>query len=176
MTLQIPLAMLFDVVFKSKTFSSLFYVGTIPMCGSLLFVGFLMKNEDSDPLWQLIKITYRKLCLCKRPNIVRYGNYFHSQYPFELVNFPITCRVSDLDEQHESLINNYDNQYIFGLFGLYNLHFRQPATTITISLTEPIYRIMPGTKSMRNSCAWCHTWTQIRSCCCCRMILGLFKY
>lgn len=71
MTLQIPLAMLFDVIFKSKTFSSLFYFGTIPMCGSLLFVGFLMKNEDSDPLWRLIKIAYRKLCLCKRPNIVR---------------------------------------------------------------------------------------------------------
>ncbi|XP_031616367.1 solute carrier family 35 member F5 [Contarinia nasturtii] len=88
MTLQIPLAMLFDVIFKSKTFSSLFYCGTIPMCGSLLFVGFLMRNEDSDPLWQLFKIAYRKLFLCRRPNIVR---------------------ISDLSEQHESLISNYDN-------------------------------------------------------------------
>lgn len=71
MTLQIPLAMLFDILFKSRTFSSLFYVGTIPMCGSLLFVGFLMKNEDSDPLWRLIKIVHRKIYLCRRPNVVR---------------------------------------------------------------------------------------------------------
>lgn len=74
MTLQIPLAMLFDVVFKSKSFSSLFYFGTIPMCGSLLFVGFLMQNEDSDPLWRFIKIAYRKFVLCRRPNVVRYVN------------------------------------------------------------------------------------------------------
>lgn len=74
MTLQIPLAMLFDVIFKSKTYSSLFYLGTIPMCCSLFFVSFLMKNDDSDPMWRLIKIAYRKFCLCRRPNIVRYEN------------------------------------------------------------------------------------------------------
>lgn len=70
-TLQIPLSMLFDVIFKNKTFSAIFYIGTIPMCASLLFVGFLMKNEDSDPLLRFMKIVYRKLCACRRPNIVR---------------------------------------------------------------------------------------------------------
>lgn len=82
MTLQIPLAMLFDVVFKSKTFSTLFYFGTIPMCGSLIFVGILMKNEDSDPLLRFIKIFYRKLCQCRRPNVVRYVEKMFSLFSF----------------------------------------------------------------------------------------------
>lgn len=72
MTLQIPLAMLFDVVFKSKIFPSLFYFGTIPMCASLLFVGFLIENEDSDPLWRFIKVAHRKFILCRQPSVVRW--------------------------------------------------------------------------------------------------------
>lgn len=70
-TLQIPLSMLFDVAFKNKTFSTIFYFGTIPICASLVFVGILIKNEDSDPLLRIIKIIYRKACNCKRPNVVR---------------------------------------------------------------------------------------------------------
>lgn len=70
-TLQIPLSMLFDVIFKGKSFSTMFYEGMMPMCASLIFVSILMKNDDSDPLLRLLKIAYRKICECRRPNVVR---------------------------------------------------------------------------------------------------------
>lgn len=70
-TLQIPLSMLFDVTVKEKSFSASFYLGTIPICGSLVFVGYLMKNDDSDPLLRIVRIIYRKMCNCRRVNVVR---------------------------------------------------------------------------------------------------------
>lgn len=73
-TLQIPLSMLFDVTVKEKSFSASFYLGTIPICGSLVFVGYLMKNDDSDPLLRIVRIIYRKMCNCRRVNVVRWVN------------------------------------------------------------------------------------------------------
>ncbi|XP_037042736.1 solute carrier family 35 member F5 isoform X2 [Bradysia coprophila] len=87
-TLQIPLAILADVIFKDKEFPLLFYMGSLPMCLSLILVAILVKNEDSDPLLRFFKIIYRKACHCRRASVVR---------------------IPDLEEQHESLIDSHDN-------------------------------------------------------------------
>lgn len=87
-TLQIPLAILADVIFKDKEFPFLFYMGSLPMCLSLITVAILVKNEDSDPLLRFFKIIYRKACHCRRVSVVR---------------------IPDLEEQHESLIDSHDN-------------------------------------------------------------------
>ncbi|XP_039481377.1 solute carrier family 35 member F5 [Drosophila santomea] len=86
MSLQIPLAILFDVLLKNKPYSSMFYMGSIPIFVALVFVSLLMRNDDSDPLTKLFRIVYRKVCRCHKPSIVR---------------------VND-DEQQESLISNSD--------------------------------------------------------------------
>ncbi|KAH8350142.1 hypothetical protein KR067_002760 [Drosophila pandora] len=86
MSLQIPLAIMFDVLLKNKPYSPMFYMGSIPIFVALLLVSLLMRNDDSDPLMKLLKIVYRKVCGCHKPSIVR---------------------VND-DEQQESLISNSD--------------------------------------------------------------------
>ncbi|KAH8269501.1 hypothetical protein KR018_004366 [Drosophila ironensis] len=86
MSLQIPLAILFDVLLKNKPYSPMFYMGSIPIFVALILVSLLMRNDDSDPLMKLFKIVYRKVCGCHKPSIVR---------------------VND-DEQQESLISNSD--------------------------------------------------------------------
>lgn len=70
-TLQIPMAIIADVIFKDKTFPLLFYIGSIPMCMALITVAVLVKNEDSDPLLRFFKIIYRKACHCRRVSVVR---------------------------------------------------------------------------------------------------------
>lgn len=70
-TLQIPFALLFDVFFKHKTFSDMFYIGSIPIFLSLIFVGLLMKYDDCDPIMMILKMLIRKICNCRRTNIVR---------------------------------------------------------------------------------------------------------
>ncbi|XP_016972560.1 solute carrier family 35 member F5 [Drosophila rhopaloa] len=84
MSLQIPLAILFDVLLKNKPYSPMFYMGSIPIFLALILVSLLMRNDDSDPLMKLFRIVYRKVCRCHKPSIVR---------------------VND-DEQQESLISN----------------------------------------------------------------------
>ncbi|XP_068145269.1 solute carrier family 35 member F5 [Drosophila tropicalis] len=85
MSLQIPLAIVFDVLLKHKPYSPMFYMGSIPIFIALILVALLARNDDSDPLMKLLKILYRKLvCGCQKANIVR---------------------VND-DEQQESLISN----------------------------------------------------------------------
>ncbi|EDV36526.1 uncharacterized protein Dana_GF13002, isoform C [Drosophila ananassae] len=86
MSLQIPLAIMFDVLLKNKPYSPMFYMGSIPIFVALVLVSLLMRNDDSDPLMKLLKIVYRKVCGCHKPSIVR---------------------VND-DEQQESLISNSD--------------------------------------------------------------------
>ncbi|KAH8321503.1 hypothetical protein KR074_006815 [Drosophila pseudoananassae] len=86
MSLQIPLAIMFDVLLKNKPYSPMFYMGSIPIFIALVLVSLLMRNDDSDPLMKLFKIVYRKVCGCHKPSIVR---------------------VND-DEQQESLISNSD--------------------------------------------------------------------
>lgn len=63
--------MLFDVIIRKKTYPLVFYFGSLPIILSLIFIGFLIKNDDSDPLLRFFKIIYRKLCNCRRTNIVR---------------------------------------------------------------------------------------------------------
>ncbi|SPP75680.1 solute carrier family 35 member F5 [Drosophila guanche] len=86
MSLQIPLAIVFDVMLKHEPYSRTFYMGSIPIFLALTLVALLMRNDDTDPLTKLFKIVYRKVCRCHKPNIVR---------------------VND-DEQQESLISNSD--------------------------------------------------------------------
>ncbi|XP_016992789.2 solute carrier family 35 member F5 [Drosophila takahashii] len=86
MSLQIPLAIMFDVLLKNKPYSPMFYMGSIPIFVALVFVSLLMRNDDSDPLMKLFRIVYRKVCRCHKPSIVR---------------------VND-DEQQESLISGSD--------------------------------------------------------------------
>ncbi|KAI8039834.1 solute carrier family 35 member F5 [Drosophila gunungcola] len=86
MSLQIPLAIMFDVLLKNKPYSPMFYMGSLPIFLALILVSLLMRNDDSDPLMKLFRIVYRKLCRCHKPSIVR---------------------VND-DEQQESLISNSD--------------------------------------------------------------------
>lgn len=88
MTLQIPLSMVFDIVLRQKTYPLLFYLGSIPMFLSVIFVALLVKFDDSDPLLRFFKITYRKLCNLRRKTVVR---------------------IPDLEEQTESLIDNHEN-------------------------------------------------------------------
>lgn len=84
-TLQIPLAMLFDMILHGKSYPLLFYLGSLPMLLSLVLVAFLMKFDDCDPLLKFCKLIYRRLWHCRKPNIVR---------------------IPDLEEQHESLIDD----------------------------------------------------------------------
>ncbi|XP_037810746.1 solute carrier family 35 member F5-like [Lucilia sericata] len=70
-SLQIPLSILFDVLLKKKPYSPLFYIGSVPTFMALMLLALLMRNDDSDPLMRLFKVIYRKLCNCKKPNIVR---------------------------------------------------------------------------------------------------------
>uniref|UniRef100_A0A1Q3F5J7 Solute carrier family 35 member F5 n=1 Tax=Culex tarsalis TaxID=7177 RepID=A0A1Q3F5J7_CULTA len=83
-SLQIPLAMLFDMVLHGKTYPPMFYLGSLPMFLSLVFVAFLVKFDDSDPLLKFGKLVYRRLRHCRKANVVR---------------------IPDLEEQHESLID-----------------------------------------------------------------------
>ncbi|XP_065369547.1 solute carrier family 35 member F5 [Calliphora vicina] len=85
-SLQIPLSILFDVLLKKKPYSPLFYIGSVPTFVALMLLALLMRNDDSDPLMRLFKVIYRKLCNCKKPNIVR---------------------IND-EEQQESLIGSND--------------------------------------------------------------------
>ncbi|KAM7345601.1 solute carrier family 35 member F5 [Cochliomyia hominivorax] len=85
-SLQIPLSILFDVLLKKKPYSPLFYMGSVPTFMALILLALLMRNDDSDPLMRLFKVIYRKLCNCKKPNIIR---------------------IND-EEQQESLIGNND--------------------------------------------------------------------
>ncbi|CAO1348452.1 unnamed protein product [Diamesa serratosioi] len=88
MTLQIPISMLFDVLLRNKVYPLMFYLGSLPMFLSLIFVSLLIKYDDSDPVLRVCKHVYRKLRYCRKTSIVR---------------------IQDLEEQHESLIDNHDN-------------------------------------------------------------------
>lgn len=92
-TLQIPLSMLMDVLIRGKTYPLLFYLGSIPVAISVLFVAVLLKFEDSDPVLVLFKLGYRKLFQMRwrRQQVLRVANY------------------DDDDEQQESLINGEDD-------------------------------------------------------------------
>uniref|UniRef100_A0A336MFB4 Solute carrier family 35 member F5 n=1 Tax=Culicoides sonorensis TaxID=179676 RepID=A0A336MFB4_CULSO len=88
-SLQIPLAMLFDLILHNKQYPPLFYIGSIPMFLALIFVAFLVKYDDSDPLLRFFKIIYRKLWICRKSHVIR---------------------ISEMDaEQNESLINDDDD-------------------------------------------------------------------
>lgn len=71
MTLQIPISMVLDVLLRGKIYPLNFYLGSIPMILSLVFVAFLMKFEDSDPVCKFIKTTYRRLVHCRRVSVVK---------------------------------------------------------------------------------------------------------
>uniref|UniRef100_U5EQY9 Solute carrier family 35 member F5 n=1 Tax=Corethrella appendiculata TaxID=1370023 RepID=U5EQY9_9DIPT len=91
MSLQIPIAMIFDLILHGKTYPIIFYLGSIPMFLSLIFIAFLIKYDDTDPILKYFKIIYRKLWFCHRTGTI--------------------VRIStDLEsEQHESLIDNHEN-------------------------------------------------------------------
>uniref|UniRef100_A0A1B0GIH8 Solute carrier family 35 member F5 n=1 Tax=Lutzomyia longipalpis TaxID=7200 RepID=A0A1B0GIH8_LUTLO len=89
MTFQIPLAMLFDMVLRGKEYPLLFYLGSIPIAFSVIFVAILLKYEDTDPVLKVLKLLYRKLCFLRQPSIVRIN--------------------TDLEEQQECLIDNHEN-------------------------------------------------------------------
>lgn len=72
MTLQIPLAMLLDMIFRKKIYPLMFYLGSLPMFLSLIFVSMLMKYDDCDPVMKFIKLAYRKLRICRQTSIVRF--------------------------------------------------------------------------------------------------------
>ncbi|KAL7737023.1 hypothetical protein ACLKA6_005249 [Drosophila palustris] len=86
MSLQIPLGIAFNVLLRSKPYTSMHWMGSLGLFVSLLLAVLLVRNDDSDPLMKLFKVVYRKLCGCHKASIVR---------------------VSD-DEQQESLINSSD--------------------------------------------------------------------
>lgn len=71
MTLQIPLAMIFDVLLRDKVYPLMFYLGSLPMIISLIFVSFLMKYDDSDPVIKFFKYIYRRFWTCRRVSTVR---------------------------------------------------------------------------------------------------------
>lgn len=71
MSLQIPLSILFDVLLRGKTYSLLFYLGSIPIFLSLILVALLVKNDDNDPVLRFFKILYRKCYNCRRVNVIR---------------------------------------------------------------------------------------------------------
>lgn len=72
MTLQIPMSMVLDMILRDKIYPLNFYLGSIPMFLSLIFVAFLMKFDDSDPVLRCLKIIYRRLRHCRRANIVKW--------------------------------------------------------------------------------------------------------
>lgn len=91
-TLQIPLSMLMDVLIRGKTYPTMFYLGSIPVAISVVFVAILLKYEDSDPVLMLLKLGYRKLFRIQcRPQVLRVNSY-------------------EDDEQQESLINGAEDE------------------------------------------------------------------
>lgn len=89
-TLQIPLSMLMDVLIRGKTYPLMFYLGSIPVAISVIFVAILLKFEDSDPVLGALRLAYRKLFRLQcRQQVLRVNSY-------------------DDDEQQESLINGED--------------------------------------------------------------------
>lgn len=89
--MQIPLAMLMDVLIRGKTYTLMFYLGSIPVALSIVFVAVLLKFEDSDPVLMLFKMCYRKVFrISCRPQVLRVNSY-------------------EDDEQQESLINGEDD-------------------------------------------------------------------
>lgn len=91
-TLQIPLAMVMDMLIRGQTYPPMFYWGSIPVIVSVVLVALLLKFEDSDPALSLIKICYRKLfrVQSRHQQVLRVNSY-------------------DDDEQQESLINGEDD-------------------------------------------------------------------
>lgn len=71
LTLTIPLSMILDVVIRDKIYPLNFYLGSIPMFLALVFVAFLMKYDDSDPVLKCFKILYRRLWKCRKTSVVR---------------------------------------------------------------------------------------------------------
>lgn len=71
MTLQIPISMVLDMILRNKVYPLNFYLGSIPMMLSLVFVAFLMKFDDSDPVLKGMKYVYRKIIYCRRTNVVK---------------------------------------------------------------------------------------------------------
>lgn len=71
MTLQIPISMLMDVILRDKIYPLNFYLGSIPMFLSLIFITFLMKYDDNDPVLNCMKMVYRKLIYCRRGIVVK---------------------------------------------------------------------------------------------------------
>lgn len=72
MSLQIPLTIAFDILLKHKPYTAEYWIGSMGLFASLLFVVLLMRNDDSDPLMKLFKVVYRKVFGCRSPSIVRY--------------------------------------------------------------------------------------------------------
>lgn len=54
----------------------MYWMGSLGLFFSLLFVVLLMRNDDSDPLMKLFKVIYRKICGCRSASIVRYVEKF----------------------------------------------------------------------------------------------------
>jgi solute carrier family 35 protein F5 len=71
LTLQIPLSMVLDVVIRHKIYPLNFYLGSLPMLLALVFVAFLMKYDDSDPVLKCFKVMYRRLWKCRKASVVR---------------------------------------------------------------------------------------------------------
>ncbi|CAB0019736.1 unnamed protein product [Nesidiocoris tenuis] len=83
LSMTIPLSIIADMIFSSVEYSTLFYIGSVPVLFSFLFVTFLSHNNNADPVYSL---------LCKQ----------HSR----------DTRMSEAElEQRESLINiNEDHE------------------------------------------------------------------
>lgn len=67
----------------------MYWMGSLGLFFSLLFVVLLMRNDDSDPLMKLFKVIYRKICGCRSASIVRYVGRFlvPRVYPFNHLQF-----------------------------------------------------------------------------------------
>lgn len=55
LSLTIPLSMLADMVLSTVAYSTFFYIGSIPVIASFIFVTFLLHHDNNDPLYQLCK-------------------------------------------------------------------------------------------------------------------------
>ena len=70
-SLTIPMSMVADILFKNVSYSTLFYLGTIPMIISFFAVNFLAHYENWDPVMDF----FRKIAkdCCPTRSYHRYG-------------------------------------------------------------------------------------------------------
>jgi solute carrier family 35 protein F5 len=86
--LTIPLSVLADILWRQRTYETIFIVGTVPIFCSFFIIAMLTHYEDWDPLLDLCKLIWRRLrsLLCCRGGRPTTSYVFDRQERESLIN------------------------------------------------------------------------------------------